>query len=236
MRLIAGALFLVSAASCSLLDSVGGYAGPPSTGGTGAAGGTGGTDAAAATGGAAGDASTNDVAAPCVDVSECDDGNPCTDESCWGSLCKYTPKPGSSCSDGNVCNGDETCDGTGVCQPGTSLPLDDDNPCTDDSCDPTLGVQHTLQTSPVPVLVNCGTVTCPSGYYTSKLTCLSECGACNPTFCVNGVECTRICEKTLPVCCGNACGDDCPSGYTQQATSTTGECGCGAGLSATCVR
>jgi len=233
MRLLEGALLLSLALSCSVLDSVDGYAGSPASA---ASGGADAGDAGDASGGTAGDADTWDVAASCVDGSECDDGNPCTEESCWGSLCKYTPKPGSSCSDGNVCNGEETCNEAGVCQPGIALPLDDDNPCTDDSCDPTLGVQHTVQTSPVPVMVVCGTVTCPAGYYISKLTCLSECGACNPTFCVNGVECTRICNKTLAVCCNNACGDDCPSGYTEQSTTTTGECGCGPGLTATCVR
>jgi hypothetical protein len=225
MRLLSGALVFAVVAACSLLDSVDDYAGPPANSG-----------GSSNTGGQSGDGSVSDVAAACVDAAECDDDNPCTTDSCWGNLCKHDPTPGVSCSDGNVCNGDEICDGVGECEPGTPLKLDDDNPCTDDACDPIQGVSHTLQADPVFVKVVCGSVTCPAGYYVSKLSCLSECGGCDPTFCVNGVECTRICEKTLPVCCGNSCGDDCPAGYTETATSTTGNCGCGPGLTATCTR
>jgi RHS repeat-associated protein len=46
------------------------------------------------------------------------------------------------CSDGNVCNGVEAC-AAAACVPGTPLPLDDQNPCTADSCHPVSGVQHT---------------------------------------------------------------------------------------------
>jgi hypothetical protein len=41
-----------------------------------------------------------------------------------------------------VCNGDETCDGAGACQPGIALDCDDDDACTQDSCDPTQGCQN----------------------------------------------------------------------------------------------
>ncbi len=77
-----------------------------------------------------------------------DDGNPCTIDSCDPVLgVVHTPAPaGTSCSDGNVCNGLETCNGAGVCVAGTPPSIDDGNPCTADSCIPSVGVVH----SPIP--------------------------------------------------------------------------------------
>jgi hypothetical protein len=229
-RLAVSALILGLAGACSVIDSVSGYDGPPLDAATAMDG------AVEAEAGGGGDGSPFDVASSCTDAAQCDDDNPCTDDSCWGNLCRHTAKPGVSCSDGNVCNGNEACDENGECAKGTPLATDDDNPCTDDSCDPKLGVTHVMQIDPPQVVVECGIVTCPGGYFVSKLTCLAQCGACNPYVCVNGVECTRICGKTLSVCCGNACGDDCPSGYAEASTTTTGNCGCGPGLTASCKR
>jgi hypothetical protein len=87
-------------------------------------------------------------AAPVVD-----DGNVCTADACDPAL-GVTHAPvaaGVSCADGNVCNGSETCNGAGVCAPGTTLPVDDGNPCTTDSCDAALGVLHT----PAPAGTSC---------------------------------------------------------------------------------
>jgi hypothetical protein len=82
----------------------------------------------------------------CVDgvPLQLDDANPCTEDGCDpASGVSHTPLPfSSSCGDGDACNGDELCDETGVCRPGSALPIDDQNPCTTDSCDPTQGVHH----------------------------------------------------------------------------------------------
>jgi hypothetical protein len=48
----------------------------------------------------------------------------------------------AECSDGSVCTGTETCQ-AGVCIPGTPLECADTNPCTTDSCHPTLGCTFT---------------------------------------------------------------------------------------------
>src|SRR5690606_24026425 len=40
------------------------------------------------------------------------------------------------------CNGEETCDGAGACGAGDPLIVDDENPCTVDSCDEILGVSN----------------------------------------------------------------------------------------------
>lgn len=69
----------------------------------------------------------------------CDDGDPCTVDSCDPKTgCVHSPK----CSDGNACTVD-TCDSSnGKC--GTSVPAicDDGNPCTVDSCNTQSGCQH----------------------------------------------------------------------------------------------
>ncbi len=40
------------------------------------------------------------------------------------------------CDDDTMCNGRETCDGLGACRPGTAVVCNDDQSCTDDSCNP----------------------------------------------------------------------------------------------------
>jgi hypothetical protein len=80
--------------------------------------------------------------------TNCDDANPCTTDACINGTCIHTPvAAGTSCSDGNACNGAETCTASATCVAGPSPLVDDGNPCTTDTCDPTAGVQHTPVTS-----------------------------------------------------------------------------------------
>jgi len=97
----------------------------------------------------------------------CDDGDQCTsDDSCVGSVCGGTavtcndqkpctvdvcqPAVGCvfsnvaqlACNDGDACTRDDVCVGA-TCR-GVAVTCDDDNPCTDDSCDPTRGCVTTL--------------------------------------------------------------------------------------------
>jgi len=61
-------------------------------------------------------------------LQSCDDGNPCTVDSCSVGACVHTAaSAGTSCADSELCNGSETCDGAGHCQAGTPVtcsPLD----------------------------------------------------------------------------------------------------------------
>jgi hypothetical protein len=74
----------------------------------------------------------------CLNDTDCDDANECTDDSCSGAgpgvagTCVHDPAPARAC--GDACNPGTclagTCDSTPVvCQPDT-------DPCTDDFCDP----------------------------------------------------------------------------------------------------
>jgi hypothetical protein len=51
-------------------------------------------------------------------AADCDDGNPCTDDSCGPTGCVHTNNT-ASCDDGNPCTVGDTCSG-GSCLPGTS--------------------------------------------------------------------------------------------------------------------
>jgi hypothetical protein len=64
----------------------------------------------------------------------CDDGNPCTVDSCDAVLgCRHVARAdGFSCADHDDCNGQETCQ-SGICTPGiqapNGIPCSDGNPC-----------------------------------------------------------------------------------------------------------
>ena len=80
---------------------------------------------------------------------ECDDGNPCTENSLVNGVCETADRTdGAACSD-TLCVSDQTCH-QGTCQGGTPVICDDDNPCTADTCDPITGCQHTPDDSLIP--------------------------------------------------------------------------------------
>ena len=88
---------------------------------------------------------------------ECDDKNPCTKDSCDAGTgkCKFDFLE-ASCDDGDACTVGDKCaqadDGTVSCLPGdVTQDCNDDNVCTDDSCDTKTGCVH---------LPNAATVVC----------------------------------------------------------------------------
>ena len=74
-----------------------------------------------------------------VTVSDCDDGDACTTDSCDPLTgCQHTAV---DCDDGNACTTD-SCDPATGCQH-TTVDCDDGDACTTDTCDPVTGCQHT---------------------------------------------------------------------------------------------
>ena len=73
----------------------------------------------------------------------CSDNNPCTSDTCDKALgCRFDiVEDGTPCDDQNRCNGEEKCK-AGECAPGIPLDCADDNPCTEDLCDPGTGCDH----------------------------------------------------------------------------------------------
>jgi hypothetical protein len=76
----------------------------------------------------------------CTAASDCDDGNPCTDEGCAAGACTSTlTAAGAACADADPCNGAEACNGLGQCASGAPVVVDDGDACTTDACDPATG-------------------------------------------------------------------------------------------------
>jgi cysteine-rich repeat protein len=78
---------------------------------------------------------------------DCDDGNPCTDNGCDSATGCFVTYNNDPCDDGNACTVGDKCSG-GTCQPGTAKICDDNNPCTDDTCDVQLGCIHVPNNAP----------------------------------------------------------------------------------------
>jgi len=74
---------------------------------------------------------------------DCDDGSPCTADSCASAQggCVNAPVDGD-CDDGDECSTSDVCD-AGVCAPGPALECDDNNVCTTDLCNPFVGCVST---------------------------------------------------------------------------------------------
>lgn len=154
-------------------------------------------------------AASKQCKAPKVCPASCDDGNPCTVDSCSKSTsyqCTHVNAGnGASCGDGNVCNGAETCQApasgsASICTPGTTLSCDDGETCTTDSCDPTRGCQHGSAPS--------GLVCTPEAACTTAGTC-DGAGTCAPG---NG----KSCDDNNP-CTADSC--DPVNGCMHEATA-----------------
>ena len=164
----------------------------------------------------------------------CDDGKPCTDDSC-------DPKNGcvnvgnkQPCDDGDKCTVNDACTG-GSCKGSGAPNCDDGEVCTDDSCAKTTGCAHTPNTS------SCddGNV-CTTGDKCASGTCVSgdnSCGCVKTADCAgeeDGNKCngTLVCDtskapykctvdaKTVVTC--NAGGDTTCS--VNACNTTTGGC------------
>ena len=82
---------------------------------------------------------------PGTGVLDCNDGNPCTDDSCDPVLgCQHSNNT-DPCNDGNECTILDRC-AAGSCG-GTAVVCNDSNACTTDSCSPTLGCVFTNNTA-----------------------------------------------------------------------------------------
>ena len=140
----------------------------------------------------------------------CDDGNPCTTDSCdLGTGACLNVASGGPCDDGDACTaGDHCVDGTCVvgpvtcndanacttdaCDPATgctNIPIDcsDGDPCTEETCEPASGCVA------VPPGAPCATnVDCYDNFACTKNWC-NGCGLCAqaPLVCDDGNDCTH---------------------------------------------
>lgn len=80
-------------------------------------------------------------------INLCNDENECTTDTCTGTDgCEYETLDEGECKDGDACTVGDHCE-QGQCV-GLPIACDDDNPCTDDSCDGLGGCQNLANALP----------------------------------------------------------------------------------------
>ena len=136
----------------------------------------------------------------CSDAFECNDGNPCTADSCPGNLCRNFPLVYSSCDDGFFCNGPDRCDSFGEC---TVHPVG--NPCSETACN---HCQEDSDSCIDPAGTPCddglfcnGVDTCSNG------TCLHSGNPCPSNLYCS--ETTDLCEQTPETTTTTMLGPEC---------------------------
>jgi hypothetical protein len=177
----------------------------------------------------------------CENVS-CDDGNPCTDDSCAPATgaCAHDPWPaGTQCGDhsSGVCDMPDFCDGTGVCLSnhlddgticgGAGGDCDIEDTCLDGACHDN-GFRPAGAACGDPTTTACNAAdTCnSSGFCLSNLapdgTACGDAG----TECVNADACVAgVCHDNGFKAAGSACGDS-SSGECDIADSCDGSGSC----------
>jgi hypothetical protein len=73
----------------------------------------------------------------CTQDADCDDLNPCTDNTCVDGTCQSANNV-EPCDDSDACTVDDMC-ADGECVPGEAPDCDDSDACTVDSCNPLVG-------------------------------------------------------------------------------------------------
>ena len=121
---------------------------------------------------------------PCVD-----DGNPCTTDVCGEGTCQNQPATGIGCNDGNPCTVGDTCQ-SGVCVQGGPKDCDDEEECSQDSCDPAQGCVNDFA----------ALAGQPCKYVAIPIVCEVN-GYCGTNGCVPQPTC-QCPNCTLCICCG----------------------------------
>ncbi len=121
------------------------------------------------------------------------DDNPCTDDSCDPSTGApvYLDDNSNACTDGSLCTTDACVDG--ACVPTTNPIVSDDNPCTDDTCDPANGAAiYTNDNSNLCDNGTCqaGGCSCATGYENLTATACVDINACLDHPCDTFATCT----------------------------------------------
>ncbi len=138
------------------------------------------------------------VAGACSGAAQldCNDGNACTSDTCApGQGCLHTAADaGANCSDGNACTTSDACAGTSCS--GKSIDCNDDNPCTDDTCEQGPGCVWTPKSGPCDDLNPCSVNdTCTDGIcYGKPKNCYADVTmpACVKATCGTQGECTFV--------------------------------------------
>lgn len=157
---------------------------------------------------------------------DCDDNDECSVDSCDEVAgCQHATDPNGSCDDGDACTTGDTC-AAGSCA-GAALDCDDNNPCTDDSCDSAVGCVYVNNTSACDTDGDaCTSDTCVEGTCTAgaALNC-DDGNLCTINVCDSAVGCYTL-PNNNPCCQGetSVCDDGNPC--TIDNCDATGGGGC----------
>jgi hypothetical protein len=144
---------------------------------------------------------------------QCDDANPCTNDTCDPALgCVHSPN-NAPCTDLNPCTSGDHC-ANGSCVPEQMLDCDDDNPCTNDSCNAGLGCIHSHNQVPCDDGNACTTGDqCGNGWCTGAQLSCNDANICTDDSCDPEVGCLNVSNNILcndgSVCTTN---DQCQDG------------------------
>lgn len=151
----------------------------------------------------------------CNSDAECDDGNPCTANTCIPATGCSNPAISGPCDDGNACTTNDFC-AFSLCLSVTPVVCDDGNPCTDNSCNPATGCQSVPNSAACDDGDACTLQdTCAGGICTGNPIDCSDGNPCTDNACVGG-NCVST-DNTAPCEDGDACtvGDVCNGGNCQ---------------------
>jgi hypothetical protein len=150
------------------------------------------------------------------DAVNCDDGNPCTTDTCDPVNGCVSTNNKNACDDGNACTATDVCSG-GVCGGNAGQICDDGNPCTTDSCHAVKGCVYLNNAN----TCDDGNV-CTSGDQCNNGSCTSgvvlKCSdgnVCTTDTCAPGLGCVYInntfaCSSDNNPCTENVCaGGEC---------------------------
>jgi formylglycine-generating enzyme required for sulfatase activity len=145
---------------------------------------------------------------------DCEDDNPCTQDSCDNAVkgCKHVGVKGP-CDDGNACTVDDYCGGS-KCNGGPLPDCDDDDVCTKDGCDPAIGCTHETEGLGCDDMDECTADACDP-----KL------GVCIHLAAPDGTACSDFNACTLgDTCQTGKCGAGKPMTCWMDTTCVKGEC------------
>ena len=162
-------------------------------------------------------------------IDLCNDENECTEDACLGDAgCEHEAMSEGECKDGDTCTvGDHCTDGTCV---GSPVQCDDDNPCTDDSCDGLGGCsfEHNVADcddgDPCTVADECNGAICAGVTIPCECMIDADCeeleddDVCNGTLVCNTVAFPHKCEVNLETVV------TCPAPVGDQAACLTDAC------------
>ena len=150
---------------------------------------------------------------------KCNDANPCTQDTCapaTQSGCVYNNLSDGPCDDGDACSQASSCIG-GTCTASKTKVCDDNNGCTDDSCDKQKGCQFTPNTAKCPDSEPCTTAeTCAAGKCVTKPLVCDDKDPCTTDLCASGQGCVKLPASGKACDDGNVC--------TTASTCSSGKC------------